>query len=66
MVAALIGRTFHTETTHIIPAAAIAADHRAWLARVGAAGAVNRLDETHERNAGLAIPERPARAEPAE
>ena len=66
MVAALIGRTFHTETTHIIPAAEIAADHRAWLARVSAAGAVTRLDETHERNAGLAIVERPARAEPAE
>ena len=65
-MAALIGRTFQTETTHIITAAEIAACHRAWLARVGVAGAVDRLDETHERNTGLAILEGPSGPEPAE
>ncbi|WP_127107231.1 cbb3-type cytochrome c oxidase subunit I [Pararhodobacter zhoushanensis] len=66
MVVSLIGRTFRTDLSHVIPAAQIAAEHRAWLARVRAAPAVDRLAETHDRNRGRAMPERPFAAGAAE
>ncbi|GAA4217617.1 cytochrome o ubiquinol oxidase subunit 1 [Sagittula marina] len=66
MLLALVGRTFHTRNHHVIPAARVAAEHRAWLAKVQAATAVDRLQETHTRNMGRAMPERPNRTEAAE
>ena len=66
MILALVGRTFRVDTKHVIPAAEIAAEHRAWLARIEAAPAVDRLEETHERNVGRAILERPAGMEAAQ
>ncbi len=59
-------RTFLTETTHVIPAAKIAAEHRAWLVRVKTASAIDRLEETQESNLGRALLERPIRIEAAE
>ena len=59
-------RTFLTETTHVIPAAKIAAEHRAWLERVKTASAIDRLEETQESNLGRALLERPIRIEAAE
>jgi len=66
MILALIGRTFRVNARHVIPAAEIAAEHRAWLARIEAAPAVDRLEETHERNLGRAVLERPGRLEAAQ
>ncbi len=66
MILALIGRTFRVDSTHVIPAVEIAAEHRAWLARIEAAPAVERREETHERNLGRALLERPTRMEAAE
>ncbi len=54
-----VARTFNLSTTHTIPAAEIAAEHRAWLARVRNAVPISRLEETHSENRGLAILERP-------
>ncbi|WP_223475171.1 cbb3-type cytochrome c oxidase subunit I [Oricola indica] len=66
MILALIGRTFRVNARHVIPAAEIAAEHRAWLARIEAAPAVDRLEETHERNLGRAVLEQPGRLEAAQ
>ena len=66
MLVALIGRTFRTGATHVIPAATIAAEHRAWLAALRAAPAVDRYAETHARNRGRAEPEHASPMEAAE
>lgn len=66
MIVSLVGRTFRTEDSHVIPAAEIAAAHRAWLAKIQAAPPVDRLEETRERNLGRAMLERPVGPEPAE
>jgi cytochrome o ubiquinol oxidase subunit 1 len=66
MILNLIGRTFRVDARHVIPAAEIAAEHRAWLARIEASSAVDRLEETHERNLGRAVLERPERLEAAQ
>lgn len=56
---AFIARTFVLSTTHIIPAAEIAAEHQAWLDRVREANPVDRLEETKTENRGVAVLERP-------
>lgn len=59
---AFITRTFVLSTTHVIPADVIAAEHRAWLARVHAAGPITRDAETRSANHGLASLELPTLA----
>lgn len=66
IVAAFIARTFMLTTTHIIPAAEIAAEHRAWLAQVRAAKPITRDAETSRENHGLASVELPTFAGAAE
>lgn len=56
---AFIARTFVLSTTHVIPADEIAAEHRAWLAQVRAAGPITRDAETRSANLGLASLELP-------
>ena len=56
---AFIARTFFLSTTHVIPADEIAAEHRAWLAQVRAAGPITRDAETRSANHGLASLELP-------
>ncbi|MGJ8532206.1 MAG: cbb3-type cytochrome c oxidase subunit I [Alphaproteobacteria bacterium] len=56
---AFIARTFVLSTTHVIPADEIAAEHRAWLAQVHAAGSITRDAETRSANHGLASLELP-------
>ncbi len=57
-----IARTFILSTTHVIPADEIAAEHRAWLAQVRAAGPITRDAETRSANHGLASLELPTLA----
>jgi len=59
MIVTFIARTFDLETTHLIPASEIAAEHKAWLARVRAASPITRDAETKPENEGLAVLERP-------
>lgn len=59
ILVAFIGRTFVLSNTHVIPAEEIAAEHRAWLAKVHAASSVTRDAETSSENRGLATLERP-------
>ena len=66
MLLALIGRTFRSDVTHVIPAEKVAAEHRAWLEKVRAAPAVDRFQETRERNRGLAALENLTAPEAAE
>lgn len=62
IVAAFIARTFVLSTTHVIPAEEIAAEHRAWLGQVRAAGPITREAETRSANHGLASLELPTLA----
>ena len=59
MTLVFIVRSFRVSSSHVIPAAEIAAAHRHWLDQVRAAAPVTRLEETHSANRGLAVLERP-------
>ena len=66
IVGAVIARTFMLSTTHVIPSAEIAAEHRAWLAQVLAAKPITPDAETSRANRGFASLELPAFAGAAE
>lgn len=66
IVVAFIGRTFRLSNTHVIPAEEVAAEHRAWLAKVKAAAPVTREIETTSANHGRAKVETAAFAGAAE
>jgi cytochrome o ubiquinol oxidase subunit 1 len=57
VVGAVVARSFVRETEEIIPAAQVAREHRAWLARVAETQPVTRADEFTPRNLGRAEPE---------
>lgn len=63
VLVAFIGHSFMLDTTRIIPAADIALEHKAWLARIKAAEAVTRDQETQSANLGLARLELPESTE---
>ncbi|MCH5376261.1 MAG: cbb3-type cytochrome c oxidase subunit I [Planctomycetes bacterium] len=56
VVGAVVARSFVRETEEIIPAAQVAREHRAWLARVAETPPVTRADEFTPRNLGRAEP----------
>ena len=55
--AAVITRSFVTDTERVIPAEQIETEHRGWIARVAATRPVDRSLETTPANRGLALPE---------
>ena len=59
IVVAVVARSFATDTTHVLPAAEVAAAHQAFLARLRADAGVPRLQETQSANRGRAVLERP-------
>ena len=59
IVGAVIARSFVQRTSRTIPAAEIAAEHRAFLAKLRDAASVTRADETSSQNRGAAKLERP-------
>lgn len=59
MIGAFIAWSFRTDTHKIIPAAEVAATHRAWLAEIAKASPVTRDLEAKTSNRGLAALETP-------
>ena len=55
--AAIILRSFRTDTERTVPASEIARHHAAWMAQVRAADTVARTDESTDRNCGVAAPQ---------
>nr|NIS42046.1 cytochrome ubiquinol oxidase subunit I [Desulfuromonadales bacterium] len=57
MVAAVILRSFVTETERIIPAEQVKEEHQAWLRKVEGAAPVDRDFEASPKNLGYAAPD---------